>query len=62
VDGSYEHAACLRLQADKTKIWSKKALKKRLVLTTWSGVLKNEHNLLSDWLSNGFLVGMGPLS
>ncbi|KAI0686285.1 ribonuclease H-like protein, partial [Cytidiella melzeri] len=42
------------------KKYGKKALNKTLVLRTWSGTLRNEHNLPTDWINTGFLVGMGP--
>jgi hypothetical protein len=37
------------------------ALKKRLVLKTWSGLLMNEDSLPDDWTNEGVLVGMRPI-
>jgi hypothetical protein len=37
------------------------AIKKKLVLHTWSGTLLDEESLLDDWIkSKGVLVGMRP--
>ncbi len=51
-----------RLNQDRTltskKRYGKKALPENLVLSTWSGTLKDEHRLPRKWLTaNGVLVG-----
>lgn len=39
--------------------YGKKALRKKLVITTWRGILRNEHRLLDDWTeTTGVLVVM----
>ena len=39
------------------KYMSKPALKKKTVLRTWSGTLKDEQNLPCDWTRKEVLVG-----
>ncbi|KAJ7233326.1 hypothetical protein C8J57DRAFT_1090626, partial [Mycena rebaudengoi] len=50
-----------RLLTDKTK-FGPLALKKQLVLNTWSGILMDEDSLPDDWIYEGVLVGMRPIS
>ncbi|KAJ6482853.1 hypothetical protein C8R47DRAFT_981648, partial [Mycena vitilis] len=50
-----------RLLTDKFK-FGPLALKKQLVLNTWSGILMNEESLPDDWtFTEGVLVGMWPM-
>jgi hypothetical protein len=48
-----------RLLTDKIKFGSL-ALKKQVVLNTWSGLLMDEDSLPDDWTHEGVLVGMQP--
>jgi hypothetical protein len=50
-----------RLLTDKIK-FGPLALKKQLVLNTWSGILMDEESLPDDWIYEGVLVGMRPIS
>jgi hypothetical protein len=50
-----------RLLTDKIK-FGPLALKKQLVLNTWSGLLFNEDSLPDDWTHEGVLVGMRPMT
>jgi hypothetical protein len=38
------------------------AIKKQLVLNTWSGLLKDEDSPPDNWTHEGFLVGMRPIN
>ncbi|KAJ7215733.1 hypothetical protein C8J57DRAFT_1600183, partial [Mycena rebaudengoi] len=48
-----------RLLTDKIK-FGPLALKKQLILNTWSDLLMDEDSLPDDWTSEGVLVGMRP--
>jgi len=50
-----------RLLTDKIK-FGPLALKKQLVLNTWSGLLMDEDSLPDDWTHEGVLVGMRPMT
>ena len=51
----------LQLDCEMTKKkYGKRALSAYLVQNTWSGTLRDEHQLPPQWAKNGFLVGMGP--
>ncbi|KAJ6506504.1 hypothetical protein C8R45DRAFT_817163 [Mycena sanguinolenta] len=38
------------------------AFNKQLVLNTWSGILADEDSLPDDWVHEGVLVGMRPMT
>jgi hypothetical protein len=50
-----------RLLTDRIK-FGPLALKKQLVLNTWSGLLMDEDSLPEDWTYEGVLVGMRPMT
>jgi hypothetical protein len=50
-----------RLLTDKIK-FGPLALKKQLILNTWSGLLMDEDSLPDDWTSEGVLVGIRPMT
>ncbi|KAJ7751323.1 hypothetical protein DFH07DRAFT_745689, partial [Mycena maculata] len=49
------------LLTDKLK-FGPLTLNKQLVLNTWSGLLLDEHSLPDDWINEGVLVGMRPMT
>jgi hypothetical protein len=50
-----------RLLTDKLR-FGPLALKKQLVLNTWSGILLDEESLPDDWIHEEVLVGIRPIS
>ncbi|KAJ6489889.1 hypothetical protein C8R45DRAFT_1138743, partial [Mycena sanguinolenta] len=50
-----------RLLTNKIKFGSL-AFNRQLVLSTWSGILANEDSLPEDWIHEGVLVGMRPMT
>ncbi|KAJ6483316.1 hypothetical protein C8R45DRAFT_830508, partial [Mycena sanguinolenta] len=50
-----------RLLTDKIK-FGPLAFNKQMVLNTWSGILANQDSLPDDWVHEGVLVGMRPMT